>query len=149
MSKHNNALSILSYGCGACMCRFTNCALHALFHRPLPLSCTDRCFLACLLSFFYSNFFASLSSFLHLRFPPRLDCVSNLRLSISHISVSLFLVQIASLISFIRSHPCEVGLLRGVVSMDCNAIMGIFPHHLRLLNCSHHAASVVAMHWVH
>jgi hypothetical protein len=97
------------------------CAACAISSPHFLSACTDHCFLPCLLSFFYSNFFASLSSFIHLSFPPRLDCVSNLRLSISHISVSLFLVHIASLIhSFDRFHPCEVGLLCGVVSMDCN-----------------------------
>lgn len=111
--------------------------------------CTDRYFLPCLLSFFYSNFFASLSSFIHWSFSPRLDCVSNLRLSISHISVSLFSF-IASLVhSFDRFHPCEVGLLRGVIDgLYCND--GNVSSSSSSSYCSHHdTASVVAMHWVH
>jgi hypothetical protein len=123
------------------------CAACAI-HRPLPLCfCTNRCFLPCLLSFFYSNFFASLSSFIHWSFSPRLDCVSNLRLYLSYLCFS-FLVHLASLHSFDRFHPCEVGLLRGVID-GWFVMMGMYPLHLHLLICSHHdAASVVAMHWV-
>lgn len=67
----------------------------------------------CLPSFFLSNsHHCHHSSF---KFPPRLDCVSNLRLSISYLCFS-FLVHIARH-SFHQFIPCEVGLLRGDVLM--------------------------------
>jgi hypothetical protein len=87
--KHNNACPYPYYYCvwiDACMCRFTNCALHALFHRPLPLL-HGPFLLLFLLSILISSL-ASLSSFILISFP--LDCIVSLISSAYSISYLCF-----------------------------------------------------------
>jgi len=127
--------SILCVWIGACMCRFTNCALHALYHRPLPLLLARTLFLfPCL-----SSILISLHHCHHSLISVRLDCVSNLCLSISLLSLFLF-SRSHHFPSFIRS--IQIHEVRGDVSMDWND--GNVPHHLHLLL----ARTMILLHWL-